>query len=130
MRVYIGGDCAPAKALRGLLSRHNFHLSAFDPDFTIHIDESDEPGTPILDSVSCELEAAVLEQLRKLTASPVTLLTAGGVQHDRAVRIVVSSTEAERRAVEIAVFRALLKLTTPGRRQSWWSRWFQQRGEE
>jgi len=129
MRVHITGDCAPAKSLRGLLKRHDFHLSGHDPDWTIHIDESDQPGTPLLDSVSCELEAAVLGQLRRLTEKPITLQTSGGIQHDRAVRIVVSSIEAERRAVETAVFRALLKLTAPGH-QSWWSRLFHKRGEK
>jgi len=47
MRVHITGDSAPAKSLRGLLKRHDFHLSGHDPDWTIHIDESDQPGTPL-----------------------------------------------------------------------------------
>jgi hypothetical protein len=128
MRINILGESAPAKALRGLLRRHDFHLSEHHADWTIHIDESETAGAPVMDSVSCELEAGILRHLRKLTPTPVVLQTAGGIQHDRAVRIVVPSIDTERRAVEIAVFRALLELSTPVRR-NWWARWFKPRGE-
>src|SRR2546421_2261617 len=104
MRVHIQGECASAKALRGLLRRHDFHLSEYHPDWTIQIDEAESAGAPILDSVDCELEAGILRHLRKLTSAHVVLQTAGGIQHDRAVRIVVPALDVERKAVEIAVF--------------------------
>ena len=122
MRVLVSGDCPTAKALRGNLARHDFHLTGHFPDFTIWIEEQPGLERPLLDSVDSELEQAVLRHLRKQTATPVEIQTAGGIESDREVRIVVPPIEAERRAVEVGVFRALLELSgqaeTAGK--SWW----------
>ena len=39
MRILIAGDNPTAKALRGYLARHDFHLTSYAPDYTVRIDE-------------------------------------------------------------------------------------------
>lgn len=121
MRVLIAGDCPTAKALRGLLARHDFHLTAHHPHLTIQIEELPDAARPQLDSVDSELELAILRHLRRETATPIELHTAGGVQSDREVRMVVPPVE-ERHAAEVAIFRALLELSGQDRmaRTPWW----------
>jgi hypothetical protein len=122
MRVLISDDCPTAKALRGNLARHDFHLTGHHPDFTVWIEEQPGLVRPLLDSVDSELEQAILRHLRKQTNTPVEIHTAGGIESDREVRIVVPPVEQERRAVEVGVFRALLELSGQDRtaRPSWW----------
>jgi len=122
MRVLVSGDCPTAKALRGNLARHDFHLTGHFPDFTVWIEEQAGLARPLLDSVHSELEQAILRHLRKQTTTPVEIHTAGGIESDREVRIVVPPVEEECRAVEVDVFRALLELSGQDRaaRKSWW----------
>jgi len=68
----------------------------------------------------------VLRHVRDLTVVPETLGPPHRVQVDRALRVVLPAIEAERRAVEIAVYRAVLELSAPGRK-NWWSRWFEKK---
>ena len=60
------------------------------------------------------------------TSTPIEIHTAGGVESDREVRIVVPPVEQERRAVEIAVFRALLEISgqdaAGSEKPAWWRR--------
>jgi len=122
MRVLIAGDCPTAKALRGLLARHDFHLTAHHPHLTIRIEELPGAARPRLDSVDGELELAILRHLRRETATPIEVHTAGGVQSDREVRMVVPPVEQERHAAEVAIFRALLELSGQCHtaRTAWW----------
>jgi hypothetical protein len=129
MRVLVTGDCPTAKALRGYLARHDFHLTHHHADLTLRIEEDAGIVHPLLDSIHCELEQAILRHLRKQTATPIEIHTAGGVESDRAVRIVVPAAEPERRAVEVSVFRALLEIsgqqdgTADGGPRPWWKAW-------
>jgi len=111
MRVNITGDSPTAKALRGYLARHDFHLTGHRPAFTVHIDEQAAAARPALDSVHGELEQAILRHLRKQTGTPIEIHTAGGISSDHEVRLIVPMVEDERRAVEVAVFRALLEMS-------------------
>jgi len=122
MRVLISGDGPTAKALRGLLARHDFHLTSHHPHLTIRIEESPDAKRPVLDSVDGELERAILRHLRRQTSMPVEIHTACGVQSVEEVGIVVPPVEQERRAVEVAAFRALLELSGQSRtvRKPWW----------
>jgi hypothetical protein len=126
MRVNVTGDCPPAKVLRGYLARHDFHVTDRWPDFTVRIEEEAGRAKPALDSIHCELEQAILRHLRKQTATPIEIHTAGGVESDREVRIIVPPVEEERRAVEVGVFRALLEISKQpcgrARGSSWWWR--------
>ena len=124
MRVLILGDCPTAKALRGLLARHDFHLTRHFPHLTIRIEEPEGAGRPQLDSVDGELERAILKHLRRQTSAPIELHTAGGVQSDLEVRMVVPPVEEERRAAEVAAFRALLELSGQNARKPWWKSLF------
>jgi hypothetical protein len=126
MRVLILGECPSAKVLRGYLARHDFHLTSYQPDLTVRIEEQADAVRPLLDSIHCELEQAILRHLRKQTATPIEIHTAGGVESDREVRIVVPPGEQERRAVEIGVFRALLEISgqdaVVSSKPAWWHR--------
>lgn len=115
MRVLIEGDCATAKALRGVLARHDFHLTSHHPHWTIRIEEPAGAARPLLDSVDGELENAILRHLRRQTSTPIEIHTAGGVASETELRLVVPSVEEERRAAEIALFRALLELSGQNR---------------
>jgi RNA-binding protein YlmH len=128
VRILVTGDCPTAKAVRGYLARHDFHLTDHDADLTVRIEENTAVLRPLVDSIHCELDQAILRHLRKQTATPIELHTAGGVESDRVVRIVVPPNEQERRAVEISVFRALLEISgqqdrkTLSRWKGWMSR--------
>ncbi len=129
VRILVAGDCPTAKALRGYLARHDFHLTDRDADLTVRIEEDAGAVRPLVDSVHCELDQAILRHLRKQTATPIELHTAGGVESDRMVRIVVPPVEQERRAVEVSVFRALLEISgqqdraSDDKKPSWWKAW-------
>jgi hypothetical protein len=124
MRLLILGDNPTAKGLRGSLARYDFHLTGHQPDYTVRIEEQSGVIRPVLDSIHCELEQTILRHLRKQTATPIEIQTAGGVESDREVRIVVPPVEEERRAVELGVFRALLEISgQPGavrNARQWW----------
>ena len=120
MRVLITGDCPPAKAVRGYLARHDFHLTGQAPDLTVRIEEQSGAVRPLINSIPGELEQAILRHLRKQTSTPLELHTGGGVESDRAIRIVVPPNEDERRAVEISVFRALLEISGQREKRPWW----------
>ena len=127
MRLLIAGDNPTAKALRGYLARHDFNLTNHAPDYTVRIDEDPSAVRPSLDGILSELEQAILRHLRKQTATPIEIHNASGVESDREVRIVAPAAEEERRAVEVAVFRALLEISgqkdAAGAREKrrWWS---------
>ncbi len=131
MRIHIPGECPAAKAVRGYLRRQDFHITNFRPDWTVRIEEQPGLTQPVLDSIHCELDQAILRHLRKQTATPITIQTAGGVESDREVRILVPPVEAERKAVEVSVFRALLEManqqeasSAASRRAPLWKRSF------
>ena len=120
MRVLITGDCQAAKAVRGYLARHDFHLTAHAPDFTVRIEEQSAALRPLVDSIPGELEQAILRHLRKQTATPIELHTTGVIENDRTARILMPADESARRAVEISVFRALLQLSGQREKRPWW----------
>ena len=131
MRVHIMGESPCAKVIRGYLARHDFHLTDHRPDWVVYVEERAGVTRPVLDSVHCALDQAILRHLRKQTDSPIEIHTAGGIESDNAVRIVLPPIEAERKAVETGVFRALLELanqhspdSTSGKSISWWKNLF------
>lgn len=124
MRIHISGECAAAKAVRGYLRRHDFHVTAHAPDWVIHMEESAAAG-PAVDGVGGELEQAILKHVRKQTASAIELRTAQTGMSDREVRILIPALEAERKAIETGVFRAVLEVAKQGTRGGpsrfgWW----------
>lgn len=123
MRVLIAGDCVTAKALRGYLARHDFHLTRHAPDFTVRIEEQAGAVRPLIAGIPGELEQAILRHLRKQTATPIEFHPAPGGE-TRAVRIVVPPQEEERRAVELSVFRALLEVSGQREKLPWWKALF------
>jgi hypothetical protein len=124
MRVLIAGDCVTAKALRGYLARHDFHLTSHAPDFAVHIEEQPGAVRPLVAGIPGELEQAILRHLRKQTATPIEIQNAIAAEGERAVRIVVPPNEGERRAVEVSVFRALLEVSRQKEKLPWWQALF------
>jgi hypothetical protein len=120
MRIHVTGECPAAKALRGYLCKHDFHLTGHEPDWVVHIEEA---AGLVIDGAGGELEQAVLRHVRKLTATPVEIRTARTVSGDREIRILVPPQEADRKAIETAVFRGLLELAKQGltaQASPWW----------
>jgi len=122
MRILIEGDCATAKALRGYLTRHHFHLTSHAPDFAVRIEEEAGAVRPLIAALPGKLEQAILRHLRKQTATPIEIHT--GAEAGRAVRIVVPPREDERRVVEVSVFRALLEVSGQREKLPWWKALF------
>jgi len=127
MRILIEGDNPTAKALRGYLARHDFHLTNHEPDYTVHIDEDEGAIRPSLAGITCELDQAILRHLRIQTATSIEIHNPTGSESDREVRIVTPAAEEYRRAVEVSVFRALLEISgqqpaaDTNKRRRWWT---------
>ena len=129
MRIHVTGECPTAKALRGYLRKHDFHVTAHHPDWVVHIEEPEGATKPVLDSAGGELEQAILRHLRKQTASAIEIHTARTVSSEREIRVLVPPNEMNRKAVETGVFRGLLEIakqdvsSNPSQSQSrWWMR--------
>ena len=126
MRICVTGECPAAKALRGYLCKHDFHLTEHAADWTIHIDESVEAVRLTLDSTGGELEQALLRHIRKQTSSAIEIHTARMVSSEREIRILVPRRETDRKAVETGVFRGLLEIAkqdsnSKPSRSRWWT---------
>ena len=59
MRIHITGECPTAKALRGYLRKHDFHVTGHHPDWVVHIEEPEGATKPVLDSAGGVGSAAV-----------------------------------------------------------------------
>jgi len=133
MRILIEGDNPTAKALRGYLARHDFHLINHAPDYTVRIDEDAGATRLSLAAMPGELDQTILHHLRKQTAAPIEIHNANGVASERELRIVTPVAEEQRRAVEVAVFRALLEISgqkdaaAGGEKRRWWTRMIQRK---
>ena len=126
MRINVTGECPAAKALRGYLCKHDFHLTDHAPDWTVHIEEPEDATTLALDGVGGELEQALLRHIRKQTSSAIEIHTARMVTSEREIRILVPRSETDRKAVETGVFRGLLEIakqdsSSKPSRSRWWT---------
>jgi len=127
MRISVTGECPAAKALRGYLCKHDFHLTHHAPDWIVHIEEPEGAATLTLDSAGGELEQVLLRHIRKQTSSAIELHTARSVSSEREIRILVPSTDSDRKAVETGVFRGLLEIAKQDSNNNpsqprWWTR--------
>jgi len=125
MRICVTGECPAAKALRGYLCKHDFHLTDHAADWIVHIEESADAVRLTLDSTGGELEQALLRHIRKQTSSAIEIHTARMVSSEREIRILVPRGETDRKAVETGVFRGLLEiakqdLNSKPSRWRWW----------
>src|SRR5579872_5546891 len=132
MRIQVTGDCPTAKALRGYLRKHDFHLTAHAPDWIVHLEEPSALTRPALDSHGGELEQAILRHLRTQTAGPMEIHTARTISSEREIRILVPPAETDRKAVEIGVFRGLLEIAKQDEssklsRSRWWKNLLQRK---
>ena len=126
MRINVTGECPAAKALRGYLCKHDFHLTGHAPDWIVHIEEPEGATTLALDSAGGDLEQVLLRHIRKQTSSAIEIHTGRLVSSEREIRIQVPRSETDRKAVEIGVFRGLLEMTkqdlkSKPSRWRWWT---------
>jgi len=126
MRICVTGECPASKALRGYLCKHDFYLTDQAPDWTVHIEESEDAVRLTLDSTGGELEQALLRHIRKQTSSAIEIHTARMVSSEREIRILVPHNETDRKAVETGVFRGLLEIAkqdsnSKPSRSRWWT---------
>ncbi len=108
MRIHVTGDCGTARTLRGHLRRHDFHMTAHEPDWVIHIEETEAAAGPAIEGVGGELEQAILQHLRKQPGMRIELRPASSTFGSREVRVLVPGEEAVSKAVETALFRGIL----------------------
>lgn len=124
MRVTVMGECDSARALRGLLRKAGFAVSEGEEPiltvgpqagYVITIKETEDSGWIQLDSVDCELEAAILRHITKLSPHPVVVDRPGGEVHsDHEMRVLVPANSAvQGLAVEFGVLRGLLEVAGP-----------------
>src|SRR2546429_4601030 len=126
MRISVTGECPVAKALRGYLCKHDFHLTDLAPDWIVHIEEPEDATALTLDGAGGELEQALLRHIRKQTSSAIEIHTARMVSSEREIRILVPRSETDRKAVETGVFRGLLEIAkqdsnSKPSRSRWWT---------
>ena len=129
MRIHVIGENPTAKAVRGSLFRHDFHLTARDPDWTIHIEEPGGTTKPTLDGGGGELEQAILRHLRKQSAPGVEIQTGPRPMGGREMRIAAPAADTDRKAVASSVLQALLDLGEQAliaglSKTRWWQRIF------
>ena len=127
MRIHVTGECPTAKALRGYLRKHDFHVTGYQPDWIVHIEEPEGATQPVLDSAGGELEQAILRHLRKQTASAIQIHTSRTVSSEREIRVLVPPGEADRKAIETGVFRGLLEIaqqvvSSKPSQSRWWGK--------
>ncbi len=126
MKIHVVGHCDAAKVVKGYLEYAGIQVSDHFPTFTIHLDQRDTAYV-IVDGVDSELERNVINCIAELLEQhriekPVALHRSGGIQTDREIRVVAPEEEREAAAVELGVFRGILR--TLGRKgaQPWWKK--------
>ncbi len=110
MRIKVSGDCPSAKALRGELAAAGYVVTEHFASYTIMIEESAEQRKAIMiDAIDCELERQVINAVAQNTAIPIVLLRPGGVQSDRAIRVIIPPDEECRIAAERGLLSGLVR---------------------
>ena len=124
MRIHVTGDCGTAKTLRGHLRRHDFHMTAHEPDWVIHIEETEGAAGPAIEGVGGELEQAILWHLRKEPGMRIELRPGCSTLGNRELRVLIPAEEALSKAAETALFRGILRAAKqPGDvipEKRWW----------
>jgi hypothetical protein len=110
MRIRVLGECDTAKAVRGLLSQAGYLLSDGRANYTVHLEEVPGASRIVFDSIDCELERRIFRHTRDLIGQPIAMQTAGGIQRDDEIRIVLPARGSERHAVELGILRGMLDL--------------------
>src|SRR5438093_7810760 len=110
MRVKVEGDEDMAAALAGNLRKAGFTVGGpvglFGTGYSIQLERT--VGSHILvDGIDCPFERHVINCISQLSDTPLLLQRAGGVQSDRAIRVVSTARTEDDRAVELALVRAL-----------------------
>ena len=124
MRINIVGNCDAATELRGLLKSQDFLVTGERPHYTLFLEEDAALGGKdffLIDGIRGWLETRVSEHIHMLSKKNIHLARQGGVQTDRALRIVFAPSDAN--LVATGAFRGLLDTCRPhGRnlRGGWW----------
>jgi hypothetical protein len=123
MRINVVGNNDAAIELRGLLKSQDFLVTDRLAHYTIFVEADDGLAGKdyfLIDGVRGWLETRVSEHIHQLTHKNIHLSRQGGVQSDRALRVVHAPGDAH--VIATGIFRGLLDTCRPHRRQSpaWW----------
>lgn len=118
MRIRVEGECESARVLRGKLEAAGYATqSQHGPDYVVTIGEQfGGPAPVILDGIDCRFEQEVLTHLHRQGVPRVWIQFEGGVQSDRAIKVLICDS-AYQLSVEEALLNAILQHT--GKRQAW-----------
>lgn len=114
MRINVAGNCDAATELRGLLKSQDFLVTDRHPHYTLFLEE--DPALEgkdffLIDGIRGWLETRVSEHIHLLNKKNIHLARQGGVQTDRALRIVYAPRDAN--LVATGAFRGVLDTCQP-----------------
>jgi hypothetical protein len=114
MRICIVGESELAKVIRGHLGK-TFAMveSEGQADYTLDVRIEDVPSV-VFDSVDGGLERNLYRHIRRLTPTPIETRTAGGVQDESKLVLLVPQDTENQKAVELGVVRGFLDLMNHG----------------
>lgn len=120
MRINVVGDCDAAIELRGLLKSQDFLVTDRWAHYTVYVEASENMEGKnffLIDGVRGWLETRISDHIHQLTQKNIHLSRQGGVQTDRALRVVHAPSDAH--IIATGIFRGLLDTCRPHRRR-WW----------
>ena len=115
----IVGDNPSSKTIAGRLGRH-FDVVE-DPstaDYVLRVEISSTGQDVVFDSIDCPFEECLIHHVRDMAPCSVRIDTHGGVQSDRACRIVMPADVEARHLAEQGVHRGFLEFMRGGKMQS------------
>jgi hypothetical protein len=123
MRINVVGKSEAATEVRGLLKSQDFLITEERPHFTLLLEE--DPALEgkdffVVDGVRGWMETRVSEHIHLLSKKNIHLARQGGVQTDRALRIVYAPQDAS--VVATGAFRGLLDTCRAPKRTHWWQK--------
>ena len=126
MRIKVVGNSDAAIELRGLLRAEDFLIADQQAHYTLVLEEDpalEKRDYFVIDGIRCRLENRTSEHIHRLGGKNIHLARAGGIQTDRALRLVYAPSDAH--IVATGAFRGLLDTCRPNWQKSklpWWKR--------
>ena len=123
MRINVVGQSEAATEVRGLLKSQDFVITKERPHYTLYLEE--DPSLEgkdyfVIDGVRGWMETRVSEHIHLLSKKDIHLARQGGVQTDRALRVVYAPRDAS--VVATGAFRGLLDTCRPAKPRKWWQK--------
>ena len=121
MRINVVGQSEAATEVRGLLKSQDFLITEDRPHYTLFLEE--DPALEgkdffVIDGVRGWMETRISEHIHILSKKNIHLARQGGVQTDRALRIIYAPQDAS--VVATGAFRGLLDTCRSPQPRKWW----------